>query len=315
MRSSHGTATPLFWDCEQEIYDAHHARILAADVVHDMSHTKRIAENLYNFDRRTNVVSTLIGSVWSHPNPGYNVVVWTEQMREMGLHGWTGYENSPWEAFFADPTRRTGSIKDAHVVLGGTNTDFYAFEPEKEDYFLWFARFHPSKGYHIAIDLAKRMGIPLVLMGDHPDDAPSPDHREGALEALELAKGSDNVRFVWLPHDEHRAEVKRRTIQKAKALLYTIQFQECFGLVVAETLSCGTPVIATDYGSMPELVQDGKTGFVRPIADLEEAVERIDEISPASVRRDAVERFDRRVMAQNYIREYEKVMNGEVWGL
>ncbi|MFA5897083.1 MAG: glycosyltransferase [Thermoplasmata archaeon] len=318
MRSSYGTSTPWFWECEQEIYDRHRDKILRADVIQDFSHTKKVAENLYNRDRRTNVVSTLIGSVWNHPVPPYNVIVWTEQMRQMGLHGWTGYEQSPWEN--APWNTKTGQLKDAHVVNGGTDTDFYAFEPNKQDYFLWYSRFHPSKGYHIAIDLAKRTGIPLVLMGDHPKDAPSPDHRAGALEAIELAKGADNIRFEWLPRGAAtRGEMKRKWIQGAKALLYTIDFQECFGLVVVETLSCGTPVITTNRGAMPELIRHGKTGFVcnleNGLNDFILATSNADKIRPEDCRRDAVERFDRKVMARAYVEEYRKVMNGAVWGV
>lgn len=313
MRSSYGTSTPWFWECEKEMYDRYGKEILGADVVHDFSHTKRVAEVLYARDRRTNVVSTLIGSVWNHPEPSLNVIVWTEAMRVMGLKGWTGYEGSPWAAMFED--KKTGSLKDAHVVPGGVDTDFYAFEGQKEDYFLWFARFHPSKGYQIAIELARRTGIPLVLAGLHPDDAVSPDHREGAIEAMSLAKGVPNIRFEWLPKKDHHVH-KRRMLQKAKALLYTIQFQECFGLVVTEALSCGTPVIASMFGSMPEIVHHGQTGLICGTWDaLMDSVKGIEKIRPEDCAREARARFDRHVMAKAYVEQYRKVMNGEVWGL
>lgn len=315
MRSSYGSSTPWFWESEQEAYDLYKKEIFAADVVHDFSHTKRIAEVLYGLDRRTNVVSTLIGSVWSHPKPPVNVIVWSEAMRQMGLKGWTGYEGSPWAAQFAHPRARTGSLKDAHVVQGGVDTDFYAPGGEKGDEFLWFARFHPSKGYQVAIELAKRTGIKLVLAGLHPDDAVSPDHREGAIQAMELAKGADNIRFEWLPTRGHH-EAKRRVLQRARALLYTIAFQECWGIVMAETLACGTPIIGTNFGAVPELVRDGRTGFVCDSMDaLVLAVGDVDLLRPEDCARDARERFDRRVMAKNYEVEYRRVMDGEVWGL
>lgn len=313
MRSSYGSSTPWFWESEQEVYDLYKKELLAADVVHDYSHTKRVAEDLYGFDQRTNVVNTLYGSVWSHPKPPFNLVLWSEAMKQRGLKGLGDYHGSPWERVLAS---NTGSIKDAHVVPGCTDTDLYAFEPDKGDYYLWFSRFHPSKGYHIAIQLAKLMKIPLVLMGDHPDVAPSPDHRAGALEAIELARGADNIKFRWLKPGDNRALDKVRIIQKAKALLYTIQFQECFGLVTVEALSCGTPVIATNFGSMPEIIDHGKTGFVcNDMPDLVTAVQDVGRIRPEECRRQAVARFDRRVYAQNYLKEYRLAMNGPPWGL
>ncbi len=316
MRSSYGTSTPWFWECEQGAWDAYHDAILKADVVSDMSHTKRIAENLHNLEGRSNCVSTLIGSTWSHPKPPYNVIVWSEAMRQMGIKGWTGYEGSPWAKQFEDARAKSGSIKDAHVVHGGTDTDFYSFQPNKGDHFLWFSRFHPSKGYHVAIDLAKRTGIKLVMMGDRPEDAPSPDHREGALQAMELARGAGNIGFLWLPTDRTRGEVKRAALQGAKALLYTIQFQECWGLVTNEALSCGTPVVATAMGAMPEIIRPGVNGCLfSTMRELEQALQDVDKIRPEDVRRDAVERLDRRVMARAYVEEYRKVMDGQVWGL
>ena len=315
MRASYGSSTPWFWESEQEMLDLYGAEIRKADVVDDHSHTKRVAEILFNLERRTNIVNLLWGSAWSHPKPPFNVIVWSEAMRQMGLKGWTGYEGSPWAAQFANPRARSGSLKDAHVVQGGVDTDFYCPGDEKEDYFLWFARFHPSKGYQVAIELAKRTGIPLVMAGLHPDDAVSPDHREGALQAIELAKGVPNIRFEWLPTKDHHA-AKRRVLQRARALLYTVQYQECWGIVMAETLACGTPIIGTNFGAVPELVTDGKTGFVcDSMEQLAHAIEDIDLIRPEDCARDARERFDRRVMAKAYVDEYKRVMNGEVWGL
>ena len=311
MESSYNTHIPWFWECEQRCYDFHRDQIHKADVVHDGSHTKRISEVLWKENQRKQV-STLIGSVWTYPQHGGNVIVWSEAMRQMGLKGWTGYEGGPYEHMGG----KTGSLRDAHVVNGCTDTDFYAPDGyEKDDYFLWYSRAHPSKGYQVAIELAKKTGISLKLMHLRPEDAASPDHKQGILHALELAKGADNITFVWLPKGKGHHEMKRKVIQKAKALLYTIQFQECFGLVVVEALACGTPVIAANMGAMPEIIRPGVNGFLFDTAEeLEDVVQHVDEVRPEACRKDAVARFDRRVMASNYVKEYRKAMNGEVWG-
>lgn len=301
---------PEFILHEKEIYPMYRKDLLAVDVIHDFSHSGATVESAYHQDARTNFVKTLLGGVYNNYNPAMNAIVWSQSWRERALRGATDYEGTEWEKLGG----YTGRLKDCHVVYGGTDTDFYVPGDERGEEFLWFTRWHPSKGYHVAIELAKRTGIPLVLTGDHPDDAVSPDHRQGALHAMELAKGADNIRFEWLPKEGHH-ERKRELLQRAKALLYPVQFQEPFGLVMIEALSCGTPIIGTNLGAVPEVV--GSSGIVVPnmLNDLAVAVQDIGKIRPEDCRRDAVERFDRRIMARAYVDEYRKVMNGEVWGL
>lgn len=317
MPCSFGALWPSSEEAEQQTWASHRERILQADVVHDFSHTKGVAELLYHEDHRRNVVSTLLSSLWRHPHPPFNIVVWSQAMRDRGLRGTTDYEHTPFPEI-DEATKAAHSIADAHVVPGGTDTEFYCPGAVKEDYFLWLNRWHPAKGYHVAIELARRTGIPLVVAGLHPDGVWSDHHREHALKAMELAKGLPNVRFEWLPREPaaRHHDMKRALYQKARALLYTVQFQEPFGLSQIEALACGTPVIATNFGSVPEVVQHGRTGFICDTMEaLQVAVQGIGYIDPAECRRDARARFDRRVMARAYLEEYQAVIEGRVWGL
>lgn len=316
MQCSYGTSVPWFWECEQAAWGRYKPKILGADVIHDGSHTKKIAENLYNAEMRTNCVSTLLGGVWSHPAPPYNIVVWSEAMRQRGIRGAGDYENSP----LKNMDSYTGKIKDARVVPGACDTDFYCPGEEKGDELLWLNRWHPAKGYHLAIELAKqRPDLKIVMAGLHPDQTWSPDHTASALDAMQRAKGVPNIRFEFLPKlpPELHHQKKRALFRHAKALLYLVQFQEPFGLAQVEGMACGTPLIATRYGSIPEVVEDGKTGIVcgDSIEELSKAADEVGRIRPEDCRKSAVERFDRRVMARNYLALYRRVMNGETWGL
>lgn len=207
-------------------------------------------------------------------------------------------------------------MKDVHVVYGGIDTSWYTPTYKKDGFFLWMNRWHKAKGYDVAIELAKATGIELVMSGEHPDREWHDVQRKCVAEAQDLASGLPNVRFEWLPADPDHHLAKRDLYRKAKALLYTVQFQEPFGLSQAESLACGTPVIGTRFGSVPEVVEDGLTGYVRSnsIEDLATALPLIDSINPSICRNQAIKRFDKSVMAKSYLIEYQSVIDGNVWG-
>lgn len=313
MRCSLGKATPSSWVCEQECFESYAEILRREDIVHDFSISKRITETLIAEGKR-NVISTLLGGTWTHPNPPINIVVWSKAMRERGLRGATDYEGTPTPEMGGPPQQ---PIKDAHVVHGGIDTDWYTPAIDrKEGFLLWMNRWHPAKGYHVAIEVAKGTGLELVMAGEHPDREMFEYQKNCALHAVELAKGLPNVRFEWLPPDPDHHEAKRELYRRAKALLYTVQFQEPFGLSQVEALSCGTPVIGINFGSVPELITDGVTGYVRDndVKSLTVAAERAGEIDPKICRSEAVNKFDRRVMAKSYLNEYQAVIDGKGWG-
>ena len=311
MPCSRGLAPPWSWECEQRCFDDHKEALRAQVVVHDFSNSKRIAEILASEGRPT--VSTLLGGVWTHPEPPLNICVWSQAMRVRGLRGATDYEGTPTPGMGGPPQR---PIKDARVVYGGIDTDWYTPAGPKSSFVLWMNRWHPAKGYHQAIELARATGIELVMAGEHPSNEMFEYQRNCALEAVELAKGLSNVRFEWLPADPDHHTAKRDLYRRARALIYPVQFQEPFGLAQVEALACGTPVIATNFGSVPEVVQHGRTGFVcDTMAELACAIQQVHAINPEECRRDAVARFDRGVMARAYLVEYNNVIEGRRWGI
>ncbi len=170
------------------------------------------------------------------------------------------------------------------------------------DHLLFFGRIHPEKGTAQAIEVARAAGLPLHIAGIVQD----PDYF-----ARHVEPHVDGTSVVWLGavDAEHRGE----TLAGARALLHLIDFEEPFGLSVAEAMACGTPVIAYRRGSMPELVDDCSTGFlVDGIDEAVAAVAAVADLDRAKIRRVAAERFDVQVMVDRYIDVYHRIVTGEI---
>lgn len=309
MRASFGSSEPPSWQAETECWNNHRAELLSCDIVHDFSITKCIAEFLMSEGRPA--ISTLLGGNYNHPANGRNVCVWSNAMRERALRGFTDYWNTPIPDLAGPSTR---PLADAHVVYGGIDTDFYCpSDYAKGDYFLWLSRWGITRGFRQAIQIAKDTGVELIMAGQHPDDMRWESEKEFAREAIRSVEGCKNIRFEWLPPGqvEHH-EAKRELYRRARALLYPVQFQEPFGLSMVEAMACGTPVIGSGRGSVPEVI--GRTGAVS--SDDALFAELLSEplATPQECRAEAVERFSRQAMAKRYLTEYEAVIGGVWWG-
>lgn len=306
-----GKYPPTSNRCETDCFNRYSTIFREMDIVHDFSNSKCIAKILCANGRNT--ISTFLGGGWNQAEGLNNICVWSESMKKRALNGWTDYHGTN-HPEMGGPSHKP--VKNVHVVHGGIDTDFYTPSYEKEDYFLYLNRWHEIKGYRQAIELAKQTGIKLVLSGEHPDNELFEHQKNCALEAVELSKGWPNISVKFLPQDPEHHLAKREMYRKAKALLYPVQFQEPWGLSQTEGLSCGTPVVGTNYGSVPEVIQHGVTGFVceNTINSFAEAVKNIDSIDPKVCRQQAVDLYDRKVMAKNYLKEYQNIIDGKSWG-
>lgn len=308
MKASYGQFPPTSEECEEEAFNQHKDMLLQQDIVHDFSVSKRITVML-NHTGFFNTVCTILGGAWKQNYSPRNLCVWSKAHRSRVLRGATDYEGTPTPDLAGSNGR---PVQDCHVVYGGIDTEFYQPTAEKEGFYLWMNRWHPVKGYLQAIQLAKMTGIPLVLAGEHPDNEMFEFQRNCAKEAMKEAKGYKNIDFYFLPPDPDHHTAKRDLYSKAKALLYTVQFHEPFGLSQVEALSCGTPVIATNYGSCPEVINH-VTGSVcdNNLNAFANVLKK--EFSPTLCRKRAAQMFDRRVMAQNYLKQYKMVLEGKDW--
>jgi glycosyltransferase involved in cell wall biosynthesis len=186
----------------------------------------------------------------------------------------------------------------AATIHHGIDVAGFAVDPAPGDHLLFFGRIHPDKGTAEAIEVARRADRPLVIAGIIQDE----DYfRSRVLPHVD----DDRVRYIG-PVD---ASDRAATLAGAHALLHLIGFDEPFGFSVAEAMACGTPVIANRRGSMPELIEDGVTGFLVDDADgAVDAVRAAGMLDRDAIRASAVERFDHRRMAAQYVEVYRSVL-------
>ena len=189
---------------------------------------------------------------------------------------------------------RHPSLDYLATIHHGIDTDAFALHPAPGEYLLFFGRIHPHKGTVEAIEVAERTGIPLVLAGIVQD--------ERYFEELVVPRlDGDNVRYIGPVGPDERSEL----LGGARALLHLISFEEPFGYSVVEAMASGTPVIAFPRGSMPELIEDGTTGFlVDDIAGAVAAVGRAEGLDRAAMREQTVARFGIARMVDAYLDAY-----------
>lgn len=219
------------------------------------------------------------------------------------------------------------SISEAHkklfkkakifkVVYNGIDTNIYSFQEKKDEYLLWLGRlskaknpdgtFMDPKGIRWAIKLAEETNSRLLMSGNIED-----------IKFYETdVKPHLSHKIKWVGPLSSELVLTKPEIaalmQKAKVFLMTINWYEPFGLVMAEAMSCGTPVIGFDRGAVSELIIDGKTGFVVPpekgIEGLKEAFDKIDQIKPQNCRDHVVKNFSTEAMVDNYEKTYLEII-------
>jgi glycosyltransferase involved in cell wall biosynthesis len=198
----------------------------------------------------------------------------------------------------ADRSPELDYIKTIHH---GLNIQLFDFQPQLRDTLLFFGRIHNDKGARQAIEIARACKKKLILAGIVQDQAYYDQY---------VAPHIDNDQVVYV--GSVGPVERNRMLGNACALLHPIQFDEPFGLSVIESMACGTPVIAFDRGSMPELIENGKSGFL--VDNLDQAIEavaRINEIDRAYCRRHVELNFTAERMIKEYIKVYETILDSE----
>jgi glycosyltransferase involved in cell wall biosynthesis len=188
------------------------------------------------------------------------------------------------------------------VVHNGIDLPTYRFRPEPGDYLVFLGRIAPEKRPDRAIEIARDVGMRLVIAAKV--DAVDEEYYRHAI-APQIAANSGLIEFVG----EVDERGKDALLGGAYAYLFPVDWPEPFGLSMAEAMATGTPVIASRVGSVPEVVEDGVTGFVcDSLSQMTAAVARVGELDRAACRRRVEERFSPAAMADGYERAYAALL-------
>jgi glycosyltransferase involved in cell wall biosynthesis len=192
---------------------------------------------------------------------------------------------------------RSPELNYLATVYNGLDTKDFIFNETPEDYLLYFGRIHPHKGTAEAIEIAKKSNRKLLIAGIVQD--------EGYFKQRIEPQLSDQIEYIGSAGPD-----KRNTLLgNALALLHPISFDEPFGLSVAEAMLCGTPVIAFNRGSMPELINHQETGFlVNTVDEAADAVNDIKTIKRQECRDWANAQFSCDKMAGDYYKLYQQIL-------
>ncbi len=257
-----------------------------------------------------------------HSHLDYFLFPYLRHMRVRSVHTLHGRLDIPdlkplYEEFSDMPlvsisNHQRGPIERANwaaTVYHGLPEDMYSFTEKPQDYLLFLGRICPEKRPDRAIEIAKRLGMKLLIAAKV--DPVDRKYYENQIKPLMQSK---YVEYVGEVNDAQKNEL----IGNAKALVFPIDWPEPFGLVMIESLACGTPVIAFDCGSVPEVIDHGVTGFrVNTVDEAIEAITNIDAIDRRVCRDTFMERFTARKMAESYVSLYQQILdpNSEIHSL
>jgi glycosyltransferase involved in cell wall biosynthesis len=205
--------------------------------------------------------------------------------------------------FIAISDYQRNGFPDLHFLATIPNAIDLAHHPfgdrdDKEDYLLFVGRMIADKGAHTAVEVARRLEARLIMAGKINEQP----ERDFFAERVEPYL-SDRIYFRGEVDSEGKGELFRR----ARCTLFPIQWPEPFGLVMIESLAAGTPVVAFRRGSVPEVLEHGRTGFiVETVDEMVDAVARVGEIDPQECRKSVEERFG----VDGFVRRHEQVYEG-----
>jgi glycosyltransferase involved in cell wall biosynthesis len=187
------------------------------------------------------------------------------------------------------------------TVPNAIDLSHYPAKPHRGDYLLFLGRMSPDKGCHRAIAVAMELDLPLKIAGKKRD----PSELAYFAEFVAPHLGHHGIEYLGeVPHGQ-----KVELLQDARATLFPIEWEEPFGLVMIESMACGTPVIGSRRGAVPEVIEDGVSGvIVENYREMPAALERADALDPLEIRRYVENRFSQERMVSDYVAAYQQLL-------
>lgn len=274
------------YEANQNNLIAEYLKTNQIDILHDHTHQKYIY--LYGKDHpEQKICSTLHNQVNFQSKP---------PVRFANMIGISNYH-----------ALEASSVLGMHLefVYNGIEIDKYPYREDKDDYYLFFSRISRFKGAHEAINCAKQLGVNLKVAGE---DAFVQDPQY----VMQVMQSCDGQRIKYLGCVTE--DKKKELLAGAKALILPILWNEPYGLVMAEALACGTPVITMPRGAAPEIVQHRKNGYLcQSMEEIKMAMKLVENEIDTLACRERAKEFSLERMVDNYEKLYEKIMNGEEW--
>ena len=196
-------------------------------------------------------------------------------------------------------TKHLSWAHEWHTVYNFTDTEYFNPSTNKRTCLAFLGRIEPIKGASEAVQVALKTGLPLKIAGNVP-----PEHQGYFDRQINPHLGSQ-IEYIGPVNDEQ----KRTLLQGALAMLFPILWEEPFGIVMAESMACGTPVIAFNRGSVPEVIENGINGFVcTNVDEMASALKRIHLIDNQYVIKSAVQKFSANVIGKHYLNLFNKIL-------
>jgi len=216
------------------------------------------------------------------------------------VDAYSTFESAPFVSISDSQRKPIPNLNWVRTVLHGMPADLLKPLPVKQEYAAFLGRISPEKGVDRAIRIAGKAGMKLKIAAkvDNADK----EYYDTLIKPL--IHNNPNVEFIGEINDAQ----KPAFLSAAQALIFPIDWPEPFGLVMIEAMACGTPVIAFNCGSVPEVIDDGVTGFI--VNDIDQAVAalgRVDTLDRAKVRATFDRRFTARRMAEDYVDVYRSL--------
>ncbi len=212
------------------------------------------------------------------------------------------YKDLPFVSISHAERQMLPNLNYVATVYNGIRLDDFPFQPEKDDYLLFAGRLSPEKGPDVAIEIARRADRRLLMAG-----LIEPQYQEFFDAKVKPHIDGKQVEYLGLLSQRDLAPIYR----KAAGVLFPINWCEPFGLVAVEAQASGTPLIATRFGALPEIIVEGETGFVvDTIDEAVRAVDRLGALSPTACRKNTESRFSAAAMAKGYEAVYENAAEG-----